>query len=187
VEPGLFQQIGGPRTLVYRTDAQGAVTQLFFGQFAYFKIPTYQTVLFQLGLVAGALLIMFTGVIAWPIAWLVRRRRGPRAAPWTTSWTGAARWTASLLALFNTALLAWLVVALLAYADTLVYPATLLVRLTQLWWINVPAVLALLLLSSVAWRQHSWSVAWRVHYTLVTVASVVFLAFLLNWHLLAGL
>ena len=187
IEPGLFRQINGPRLLTYRTDAQGAVTQLFFGQFAYFKIPTYQTVFFQLGLAAGALLIMFTGVIAWPIAWLVRRRRGQRAAPSTTSWSGAARWTASLLALFNTALLAWLVVALLAYADTLVYPATLLVRLTQLWWINVPAVLALLTFTVVAWRQPTWHILWRIHYTLVTLAALFFVAFLLNWHLLAGL
>ncbi len=183
VEPGLFQQIGGPRTLVYRTDAQGAVTQLFFGQFAYFRIPTYQTVLFQILLAASALLIMLTGVIAWPIAWLVQRRRGQPAAPWTV----VARWTASLLAVFNIALLGWFLLALLAYADSLVYPTALMVRLTQLWWINLPAALALLTFMVRAWRRPTGHIAWRIHYTLVTLAALLFVAFLLNWQLLAGL
>ena len=39
VEPGFFRQVNGPRLLTYRTDAQGQVTQLFFGQFAYLKVP----------------------------------------------------------------------------------------------------------------------------------------------------
>ena len=34
-------------------------------------------------------------------------------------------------------------------------------------------------------RNHYWSLAWRVHYVLVTVASVAFLWFLVNWNLLA--
>lgn len=181
--PGLFRQIDGPRLLTYRTDAQGAVTQLFWGQFAYFKIPLYQTAMFQLIVAASALLIMLSGAIAWPIMWFIQRQRGRR---WP-QWCSTARWVAALMALFNTALLAWLLMALLTYADTLVYPVVLITSLTQLWWINLPASLLLLAFTQRAWRQHTWPRFWRIHYTLVTLAALLFVVFLLNWHLLYGL
>lgn len=184
-EPGIFRQVDGPRTLVYRTNAAGNVTQLFWGQFAYFKIPPYQRALFQLAVVAGALLLMVTGVIVWPIAWLVQRRwrdRGGQPLPW---WSTVARWSAVLLALFNTVLLGWLLFALLAYAESFVYPLALSARLTQLWWINVPALLLLLLFTGLAWRQRVWSLAGRLYYTLVTLAGLFVLYFLWNWNLLA--
>lgn len=183
-EPGVFQQIDGPRVLTYRTDAQGQVTQLFWGQFAYFKIPWYQAAGLQLLVAAGALLVLLTAALAWLMDGVVRRWRH-RAR--TSRWTPAVRWTAVVLGLGNSGLLAWFLIAMLGYADTYVFPTATITLLTQLWWVNVPAVLALLLFSSMAWQQHDWSLAWRLHYTLVTVASVVFLAFLLNWHLLAGL
>lgn len=185
VEPGIFRQVDGPRTLVYRTDAQGNVTQLFWGQFAYFKIPAYQSTLFQLLVTAGALLLMLTGVVVWPIGWLVQRRRRDGRDPKQPRWSAAARWSAVLFALFNTVLLGWFLFALLAYAENFVYPVALSARLTQLWWINVPLLLLLLLFTGLAWRQRVWSLAGRLYYTLVTLAGLFVLYFLWNWNLLA--
>jgi CubicO group peptidase (beta-lactamase class C family) len=181
-EPGFFRQVDGPRTLTYRTNEQGQVTQLFFGQFAYTKVPWLQTANNQLFLAAGALLIMLTARLAWAVDWFVRRRRGGVSLG---RWAQAARWLAVGLGLFNTGMLAWLLVTLLGFGDTYIFPAATVAVITWLWTINLPAVAALLIFTALAWKEPYWRPAWRVHYALVTVASVVFLWFLANWNLLA--
>jgi CubicO group peptidase (beta-lactamase class C family) len=181
--PGVFQQVDGPRTLTYRTDEQGEISQIFWMQFAYFKVPWYQTALSQLLFAGGALLIMLSGVVAWPVAWLVRRRRGQTAVAWS-SW---ARWTAAGTALFNLLLLGWFLGTLLGFAESFVYPTATVDRLTWLWWLNIPVLLLLFVFTGLAWRRRVWPVGWRVHYTLVTAAALLFVLFLANWHLLSGL
>lgn len=182
VEPGFFREINGPRTLTYRADEQGRVTQLFFGQFAYFKVPWYQTAGSQLLMAAVSLAVALTAALAWAVDWLIRRRRGGVGAG---RWPTVARWTAVGLGVFNTALLAWFFTALLGFADSFIFPAALLTALTWLWWLNIPAVIVLLAFIVLAWRTHAWRLAWRVHYTLVTLAAGVLVVFLMNWNLLA--
>lgn len=181
VEPGLFRQVDGPRQLTYRTDEQGAVTQLFFGQFAYFKVPWYQTAINQLLMAVIALLIMLTAGIAWAVDWFVQRRRGGVTA---TRWAVGAWWSVVALGLLNSGLLAWFLVALLGFADTFVFPTQTVTLLTWLWAINLPALLVILLFTLRAWVNHDWRPAWRIHYTLAALAGVLFLGFLINWHLL---
>jgi len=181
IEPGLFHQVDGPRALIYRTDPQGQVTQIFWGSFAYFKIPWYQTVSFQLLLAGSALLIMLTAALAWPVEWLVRRRRGGKRPG---RWAAAARWTAVGLALLNSGLLVWFLALLLGFGDTFVFPMATIMTITRLWWINLPGIVALLIFTILAWKDHYWGTARRIHYTLVTLAAVTFLWFLLNWNLL---
>lgn len=181
VAPGFFRQVDGPRQLTYRTNEQGEVTQLFFGQFAYFKVPWYQTATNQLLMAAVVLLIMLTAGIAWAVDWLRRRRRGGVTAG---RWAVGARWTVVALGLLNSGLLAWLVVALLGFADTFVFPTQTVTLLTWLWAFNIPALLLILFFTVRAWVNHDWRPAWRLHYTLVALAGVLFLAFLINWHLL---
>ncbi len=184
IEPGLFRQVDGPRLLTYRTDGQGRVTELFFGQFAYFKVPGYGAAGFQLLVAAGSLLILLTAGPLWLVDWIVRRRRGSVRLDWWAQW---ARWTAVGFGLFNAILLGWFIVLLLGFADSFVFPAATTTLLTWLWWINVPAALALVVFTGLAWREREWRPAWRIHYTLVTLAAVLFVAFLANWNLLVGL
>jgi hypothetical protein len=184
IEPGLFRQVNGPRLLTYRTGEQGQVTQLFFGPFAYFKVPWVQTAGFQLSLAAGSLLILLAAAPAWLISWFVRRRRGGARS---SRWAQAARWTAAGFGLFNTVLLAWFMIGLLGFVNSFVFPAAAMTTLTWLWWINVPVLLALGLFTLLAWKKREWSPAWRIHYTLVTLAAALFVVFLVNWDLLAGL
>jgi CubicO group peptidase (beta-lactamase class C family)/pimeloyl-ACP methyl ester carboxylesterase len=184
IEPGLFHQVDGPRRLTYRTDAHGQVTELFFGQFAYFKVPGYGAAGFQLLLASASLLILLVAGPLWLVDWLVRRRRG---GVQPSRWAQWARWTAVGFGLFNTALLGWFVVLLLGFADSFVFPAATTTLLTWLWWINLPAVLALVFFTILAWREQGWGTLWRIHYTLVTLAAVLLMAFLMNWNLFAGL
>ncbi|MEZ4622478.1 MAG: hypothetical protein R2867_44220 [Caldilineaceae bacterium] len=180
-EPGLFQQVDGPRTLTYRTNEEGQVAQIFWGQFAYVKVPWYQTAINQLLMAAIALLIMLTAGLASAVDWFVRRRRGGATAG---RWAVGARWAAVALGLLNSGLLVWFVVALLGFADTFVFPTKTVTLLTWLWAINLPALLVILFFTVKVWVNHDWRPAWRIHYTLAALAGVLFLGFLINWHLL---
>lgn len=180
-EPSLFRQVDGPRQLTYRTNDQGEVVQLFFAQFAYFKVPWIQALTTQLLLAAISLLIMLTAIPAWAVDWLIRRRRG---APSVDRWARTARWAVVLLSLLNIGVLVWFLLLMSGFADTFVFPAAMITVITWLWSINIPAVLALVVFAVLAWQRHYWRPAWRVHYTVVTVAAAAFLWFLANWNLL---
>ena len=181
VEPDLFRQVDGPRQLTYRTDGQGEVTQLFFGQFAYFKVPWMQTATNQLLLAASLLLIMLTATLAWAIDWIMRRRRGGAGLG---LWASAARWTVVFMSLLNTSLLGWFLLLLVTFGDTFIWPAATVTQITWLWSINIPAVLALVFFAVLGWQDHTWRRAWRVHYMVVVVADIAFVWFLTNWNLL---
>jgi hypothetical protein len=182
IEPVFFHQVDGPRTLTYRTDEQGRVTQLFWGQFAFFKVPWYQTASTQLLVAVVLLLTMLTAVLAWAVDWFLRRRRGRVSFSRRVQ---AARWTAVGLGLFNTGLFAWFFVAMLGFAETFVFPSATMTFITRLWWLSIPLTAALVIFTVLIWRHHIWRMAWRIHYTLVTVAGVIFFWFLMNWNLLA--
>jgi CubicO group peptidase (beta-lactamase class C family) len=182
IEPGLFQQVDGPRTLTYRTDDRGQVTELFYGQFAFFRVPWYQTVSSQFTMAAIALLIMLTAGLIWAVDWMMRRQRGKGA---TTRPAQAARWTVVGLGIFNASLLIWLFMALLGFAESYIFPTATMALLSWLWWVNVPAVAVVLFFTVLAWQNHYWRLPWRLHYTLVTLAALGFVAFLVNWNLLA--
>lgn len=169
IEPGLFKQVDGERTLTFRTDASGRVTHLFWGPFALLKVPWYQTLSFQLTLLAACLVIMLTAMIAWALAALLRRRRGD---PPPERGARAARWLASALGLATTGLLAWLVVLLLGFSETYIFPGQAVTLITWLLWLVVLMAVGVLALAVLAWKRRYWNAIWRAHYTLVALAAL---------------
>ena len=95
-----------------------------------------------------------------------------------------ARWLAAALGLLNLGLLAWLLLLLLNYATTLVFPAATVDLITRVYWLSVPLTVAVLLLAIWAWLRREGHWAWRVYYSAVAVAGVAFLWFLNTWNLL---
>jgi hypothetical protein len=95
-----------------------------------------------------------------------------------------ARWTAAILGLLNTGLLIWFLLLNINYAETLVYPVAAVDLITRLWWIGVALTVALIVFCVAVWRRRPWGMAWRIHFTLVTVAGMLFLWFLADWNLL---
>ena len=182
VDPGHFCQVDGPRTLTYTADEYGAVEALLWGPFAYFPVSWVRTTPVQLALAAACLLLFLTAALAWLIDAILRRRRGT-AAP--AGWARLARWMAAILGLLNTALLIWFLRLNINYAETLVYPVDAVTLITRVWWIGVALTVALIVFCMRVWRRRPWGMAWRIHYTLVTVAGLIFLWFLVDWNLLA--
>lgn len=182
VAPGLLQQVDGDRRLTFHADANGQVTHLFLGPFAYFRVPWYQNPQLQLGLLAGSLAVFLSALVAWPIDALVGWRRG-RAAP--ARGARLARWLAGLLGGVGIGLLAWLAVLLQGYSASYSYPAEAIARIARLCWLLVPLALGAGALAVPAWRNGYWNAIWRVHYTLVVLAAAVLLWSLTYWNLLA--
>ncbi len=128
-------------------------------------------------------LLFLSAVLYWPIDMLrALRQRRPRAA-----W--AARWLAALVATLHLAFLALLLILIVNTSTS--QPYLLLFGLPPeaaplfvVPWVAGALSLGLLLLAWPVWRERYWSLAGRLHYTLVTGAAFAFVWLLLDWGLL---
>ena len=182
IEPGLLKEEDGERLLTFQEDDQGQATYLFWGPLAYSKAVPYQTLGFQLPLLAACIALFVSTLIVYPAAYFVRRWRGSGGASSHTA--QVARWLAAVVSALNLVLLAWFLVSLLKFAETYVWPTQTVLTTTRLWLLSVPLMLSIVVLSVLAWRDRYWSVTTRVHYTLVVLATVLFVWFLSNWNLI---
>ena len=133
---------------------------------------------------ALAALLFLSALLYWPID-MIRslRQRAPRAA-----W--AARWLAALVATLHLAFLALLLIFIINTSTS--QPYLLLFGLPPeaaplfaVPWVALALSVGLALLLWPVWREGYWSLAGRVHYTLVTLASFGFVWLLLDWGLLS--
>jgi hypothetical protein len=135
----------------------------------------------------ATVLIMLSGVIAWPAAWATRRvRQLPAAENGPTILPIATAGVASAAALVFVGVLAWTIAATartrpLALAFGVPQPAASAFALP---WVVLALGIVSLGLAASAWRHHRWSAAARTHYTLVAIATLGFVGFLAYWQLL---
>ena len=190
VEPLFFLQVGGDQLggteMVFREDDQGRITHFFTGfapQWAFEKLSWYETPGFHMALALGCVLIFLSLVIVALIGFIRDRRRGDDREP-ARRGVRVARWIVvgisilNLLFLVGTAI--WgMEAAVPFFGVSLIYRLVLVLPV-------LAAVLTVgaLVYTVLAWKDSYWGVAWRVYYTLVTVAAVAFVWFLNYWNLL---
>lgn len=128
-------------------------------------------------------LLFLSAVLYWPIDMLRALRRPVPRAAW------AARWLAALVATLHLAFLALLLIFIINTSTS--QPYLLLFGLPPeaaplfvVPWVAGTLSLGLALLAWPVWREGFWSLAGRIHYTLVTVAAFAFVWLLLDWGLL---
>ncbi len=182
IGPGLYRQADGERLLAFREDAGGNVTHLFRGPVTYFRVPWYEVPSFLLLGFILCLATLLSALLSWPFEALIRRRRHamPRA-----SGSHVARWIAATLGLSNLLLVAAWVTLMLRFADTYIYPSgdvTLLIRLATVTVMPLTAGVAFMAVR--VWTCHTWGLAWRLHYALLTLGSVGLVGWLAYWNLL---
>lgn len=183
VEPGLFQFFNKPDSrLVFKTDELGQAYLLTDQPFALVKTPWYGSSAFHKLMAVGAVLMFLGSLIGWPIAFfagLRKREKRPLLS-------GLARWVA---ALFGFALLVFLFTLVGLFTDNL--PAF---GVPRLYFENppslgllmaIPPVMAILaglmaFFVLISWVRRFWSVAGRIHYTLLTLSAWA----LIYWNLL---
>ena len=178
--PLLFREAKGEKRLAFRADASGKITLLFPGAASSLvKLRCYETSAFHHAVAGISLFLMVSALVAWPIvAFCVRGRRGPESPPRTAR---LLAWIMGLLfLLFFTCLLQ-------GAADPMQFAfgvPSLLQRALWLLLVAIPLFAAAALFSVRAWTRKYWSLAGRIHYSLVTVAGLTLFGWLYYWNLL---
>jgi CubicO group peptidase (beta-lactamase class C family) len=186
VQPLVFREVDGPREFVFTEGKSGKIEYLFPADLAAVSaVPKhwYETEDTQTGLLGGCAAVFASALLFWPaLAFTVR---GGNSA-------GILRNRRSALLsclgwLFALASIGFLVAlgSIVADPDFIAYGLTPSLKLL-LASPPIIAVLAALTMLGVliAWNNRYWRLSGRVHYTLVGLAGVVFVAWLYYWNFL---
>jgi len=186
-DPLVFSQVDGSDTLVFQEDGDGNIAGFVLASFPleeYFKLDWFETSTFSLLWLLVCLLFFLVNVLFWPIRYLVNRfRHGPVAGDSASVYARLAIWVAwgvSALGLFF--VIAFLITSVGPHIAHGIPPATKPLLLIPI--IMSVLIVAMITFAVVVWARHDWSLAGRVYYSLVTVASVAFIWFLNSWNLL---
>ena len=133
-----------------------------------------------------SLLTMLSALVVWPLSWLTHRvRKLPSTTP---SLARVALWVAGVAAVAAVGFLAVLVWTVLRTSRTT--PLILAfgvpgsaASLFLVPWLVLLLGMGALILAAASWRRGWWGAALRIHYTLVGLACVGFVAFLAHWRL----
>ncbi len=180
---------------VFGTDSSGHITEMFTDEEAYDRLPRYATARFQVRLVKTLLLIFFSALLVWPAEaiahWINRRRHARRReASGSESPHGAVPTLARVIAWVASASVIFFVVAFLAVIHRLdlwhfAYGIPKQVgRLLVIPPLTVILVMAMIFFAIRAWAGRWWSVFDRLHYSVVALAGILWVWFVLYWRLL---
>jgi len=187
VEPLYFRQVDGPFQLIFREDSRGRITHMYtdlMPQFTTVKLDWYGTPGFNTALLAVCVLIFVSMLLVAMIRFLWRRlgsKRGPasrnaRVANWVI--VGVC-----LLNMLSVASIAWSMVGG-GMANELLDPPLIIKIAMGLGVLSAALTVGALIYTALAWKKRYWGFAFRVYYTLATVAAVAFIWFLNYWNML---
>lgn len=187
VEPLLFQRDDGRRVDIFdrfsfRADPDGRIQYMLLDHIAFQKLPWYETMEFNL-LHSAIVLLLFLSV---PIVAIVVRlsthlreqaARQPRSAR-------LARWLLGLLVVIYF-LSQFGMFSAFATQDAFLYGNAMAHIVGNFLAIPV-AILAVgaVIFTLIAWRRGFWNLAWRIHYTLVTLGAAAVVWWYFNWKII---
>ncbi len=182
----LFERLDGASYIAFREDEDGRITHMFgaIGQepATFEKVAWYERDSFQLILITF-LVLAFLSVLAWPAAHLIRRLR--RQSAQDARPARLARQLGALLGILNLVFIVGFAAVLTqGLAGALPYPPSWFVALLVIPVLTTVLSLVLLVFASLAWKDRYWSLAGRLHYSVVTLAALVFVWFAEYWNLL---
>ncbi|NHN59297.1 MULTISPECIES: serine hydrolase [Halorussus] len=200
--PTVFEEVGGEGRMAFRVE-DGRATYVFFDGAApqsFERIAPWETTMVQAGLLAGALLVVLSGLAGWPAAALWRRvrrwRRRRRVASEGTAvsangrGTGsdrprAARWLAGLAGLHAVGFLVGFVALLATDPNSIVFRPGSLGSLLTVPLVFAVTALGVVAFAVLAWTDRYWGLFGRLHYTLVALALVALLWQFSYWNMLS--
>jgi len=185
LEPLYFRQVDGPFAIVFREDDKGRITHMFtdlIPQYSGVKVDWYETTGFNMALALGCVLIFLSMILVASIRFIWNRRlrgdrnpapRGARVAHWIILGTSVL----NLLYVVGTVL--WFMPTSELHSPSMIYKIVL-----GLGVLSAVLTVGALVYTALVWKGGYWGVAFRIYYTLVTVAAVAFVWFLNYWNLL---
>lgn len=150
----------------------------------YEKISWYESVWVQLGIVVFCTIMFLSAFIMYPVRAIIQRLRGKSTkfkrqlnAAWVIVGTVG---TLNLIFLIGLPLSLYVI----GFWKLIYGVPTVVIGLLTLPLITTFLTLALLIFSIVIWKYKYWSIFSRLHYSLVTLAALIFVPFLTYWNLL---
>jgi hypothetical protein len=141
------------------------------------KLAWYENPMVHLVGLALALLVFIATLIIWPFAGLLRLvRRKPISFTRLERW---GRYLAGGVILLNLVVVGFIVSVLVGDDSVMVlgYPSGFTVA-GILAWVSVAGAICVLAWVAVVWRQRTFGVVSRLHYTLVAMAALYFIWYL---------
>jgi CubicO group peptidase (beta-lactamase class C family) len=190
VAPLLFQQLGGDDVLLFRENSQGQVDIAFSSEyptFAFQRFPWYETPMLHLGVLGVGVLLLISAVPA-SIGRLLRRRKSPpdalAAARTSSRWSRLATFSVVAGVVF---VLLFFVFFAVGFANQNAYyqgNATMVVLALLSSTLFVIATALVAISAILLWRAQVWSLAARIHYTLVAMGAAALVWVLATWNLI---
>lgn len=182
-EPLFFRQVDGPFHMVFREDNQGKIIYLFTDftpMMSFEKVQWYETLGFNIPLLMTSLLLFLSMLIVTFIRFLRNRRLGADQKPLPHRVRAASRlivWISILNLLFIAGNVMW--------GEQIVFGIPFAYKVVLgLGVLSAVLTFGALVYAVLAWKDRYWGTAFRIYYTLMTVAAVAFVWFLNQWNLL---
>ncbi|HMQ29734.1 MAG TPA: serine hydrolase domain-containing protein [Chloroflexaceae bacterium] len=179
-QPLFFRQVDGPFHMAFREDDQGRIVYLFTDytpMMAFERVPWYEATGFTVAVLGISLLSLLTLLIVALLRGIRRHRtRNP-----ASHGARVAYWLSVAIGLLNLLFILGNVV----WGEQIVFGVPFAYKVV----LGVGVLSALLtagglVYTALAWKGRDWGVAFRVYYTLVTVAAVAFVWLMNQWNLL---
>ena len=184
VEPLYFRQVDGPFSMVFREDDQGRIIYMFTDfvpHYGYVKLEWYEAPGFHIVFAQICILVFLSMLLVALVRFIRSRRTGADRNP---APRGARVADRIILAVILLDML-FLVGVALKFPPTqpselhgIVLTTEIAIGFGVLSALLTPAALVYTVL---AWKDRYWGVAYRMYYTLVTVAAIAFIWFLNYW------
>ena len=180
VEALVFDQVDGHQRLLFQEDEEGRVVHGSAGNalMAYERLSWHQSSRFHFTVIAASAFLFISALIGWPLAALRHRGRGPGVLPRLarlSAWSAGGLFMGFLV---GTAFVLSDPFEIMFGIPSLV-PGLLVMAMA-----GSALVLISLALAVFAWARGYWSLAGRIHYSLVVLAGLAFVWFLGYWNLL---
>jgi CubicO group peptidase (beta-lactamase class C family) len=193
VDSLVFAPTQGEGLLVFRADRRGRITHAFIGTTdaeitgttVMERMPGYGAIKIQVALLAFLIFCPLT-VLWWPTDWIIQRVRGRRKAQ-SSAAIWARRWAAAVSLLIVTFLIILLAPVLRSMVTNRLEGGDVTPGMKLLFVLPMITVLLALVLpyfSLRSWKEGYWSFLGRVHYSLLTIAGVLYIPFLIHWNML---
>jgi hypothetical protein len=182
VEPLYFRQVDGPYSMLFREDDQGNIVYMFtdiIPQWGFRKLDWYETPGFNM-LLALVCVLVFLSML--PVA-LIRALRNRRTGGEQSSAARAANWINVGICVLNLLFIVGIALWFRPMHPSELHDIPQIVEVVMgLGVLAAVLTIGALISTALAWKNRYWGVAYRVYYTLVTVAAVAFVWFLHYWN-----
>jgi len=182
VEPLYFRQVDGSFSLLFREDDRGNITHVFTDiqpQNGFVRLNWYETSGFNM-MLALVCVLLFASML--PVM-LIRAIRYRRADGNHTPTSRAAEWIIFAISLLNVLFLIGLALWFRPERPSELHGLPLTVEIVLgLGVFSALLTVVALFYTVLAWKDRYWGVAYRVYYTLVTIAAAAFVWFLHYWN-----